>query len=498
MDYFTFSLVLSFVLTCIHVLLVTKSIRRRSGTARLPPGPYAFPVIGNILALGKKPHESIATLSKRYGPIMCLKLGSITTVVASSPKITKEVLQKHDLTFSSRAIPDAANTLDHSTVSILWSPASTRWRKLRKICKEYLFSTQILDARQFLRRKKVQELLNYVHESCIRGQAVDIGRAAFTTSLNLLSNTFFSTDLAQYQSNSSQEFKDIVWAVMELAGKPNIADYFPLLKLIDPQSVRRQMKFYFEKLLEVFEGIINQRLQSRASSVLGNDVLDTLLNLTKDNDTELSCNDIKHLLLDLCIAGTDTTSAVLEWAMAELMKRPEAMAKARNELEEVIGGDGLVQESDIPRLPYLQAVVKETFRLHPAAPFLVPHKAEADVEICGFTVPKNAQILVNVWAMGRDPSIWSNPSSFLPERFLEPKTELRGQEFEFIPFGAGRRVCPGMPLASRMVHLMLASLLHSFHWKLEEGMKPEDIDMNDKFGLALQKAMPLKAIAIKL
>ncbi|XP_059636079.1 cytochrome P450 76T24-like [Cornus florida] len=203
---------------------------------------------------------------------------------------------------------------------------------------------------------------------------------------------------------------------------------------------------------------------------------------------------------DLFSAGTDTTSATLEWAMAELMRRPEAMAKARNKLEKMIGRDGhrLVQESDIPSLPYLQAVVKETFRLHPAAPLLLPHKAEADVEICRFTVPKNTQVLVNVWAMGRDSNIWSNPSSFLLERFLKHKTNFRGQDFELIPFGAGRRVCPGMPLASRMVHLMLASLLHSFHWKLEERVKPEDIDINDKFGLSLQKAIPLKAIAIKL
>ncbi|XP_059634042.1 cytochrome P450 76T24-like [Cornus florida] len=503
MDYITFFLVLalSFVSICIHIL-VSNPIFRRSSTARLPPGPYAFPVIGNFLALGNKPHESLATLSKTYGPIMSLKLGSITTIVVSSPKIAKEVLQKHDLNISSRIIPDSVKVLDHSIVSIVWLPASNQWRKLRKICKEYLFSAQVLDSSQGLRRKKVRELVDYVHESCTSGQAVDIGRAAFTTSLNLLANTFFSIDLAHYQANSSQEFKDIVSTVMDLVGKTNVADYFPLLKLIDPQHFRRQMKFYFGKLLEIFEAIINQRLQSRASSSgLGNDVLGTLLNQSKDNDTEgFSINDLKHLLLDLFLAGTDTTSASVEWAMAELMKRPDAMAKARNELEEVIGRDGhrLVQESDIPTLPYLQAVVKESLRLHPVAPLLIPHKAEADVEICGYTVPKNAQVLVNVWAMGRDPNIWSNPNSFLPERFLEHETDFRGQDFELIPFGAGRRVCPGMALGSRMLHFMLASLLQSFDWKLEEGVKPEDIDMNDKTGLTMQKAMPLKAIAIKL
>jgi len=180
--------------------------------------------------------------------------------------------------------------------------------------------------------------------------------------------------------------------------------------------------------------------------------------------------------------------------MAGLLHDPEKMAKAREELEQVLGKDGLVQESDISKLNYLRAVVKETLRLHPPAPFLVPHKAENDVEMCGFTVPRNAQILVNVWAMGRDSSIWSDPNLFLPERFLEKDIDFKGRDFELIPFGAGRRICPGLPLANRMVHLMLGSLIHCFNWKLADGMKPEDIDMSETFGISLHKAKPLRAI----
>ena len=183
--------------------------------------------------------------------------------------------------------------------------------------------------------------------------------------------------------------------------------------------------------------------------------------------------------------------------MAELLRNPEKMVKAQEELEKVLGKDGLVQESDISKFPYLQAIVKETFRLHPPAPFLVPHKAETDVEMCGFTVPKNAQILINVWTMGRDSSIWPNPNLFMPERFLEQDFDFKGRDFELIPFGAGRRICPGLPLANRMVHLMLASLVHCFFWKLPNEMKPEDIDMEEIFGLSLCKAETLRAVPIK-
>ena len=209
-----------------------------------------------------------------------------------------------------------------------------------------------------------------------------------------------------------------------------------------------------------------------------------------------------HTILyqDLFIAGIDTTSSTVEWALSELILNPEKMAKARDELKEVLGKDRLVQEVDISKFPFLRAIVKETLRLHPPAPFLVPHKAETNVEMRGFIVPKNAQILVNVWAMGRDSSIWTNPNLFMPERFLEQEIDFKGKNFELIPFGAGRRICRGLPFANRMVPLMLASLVHFFNWKLADEMNPEDMDMNESetFGLTLHRAKPLRVIPTRV
>lgn len=180
--------------------------------------------------------------------------------------------------------------------------------------------------------------------------------------------------------------------------------------------------------------------------------------------------------------------------MAELLRNPEKLSKARAELDQVIGKGNPVEESDVSRLPYLQAVIKETFRLHPVVPLLLPRKAEIDVEIGGFTIPKGAQIMVNAWAIGRDEGIWEDPYSFKPERFLGSEIDVRGRSFELIPFGAGRRICPGLPLALRMLPLMLGTLIHSFDWKLENGLKPKDVDMNDKFGITLEMAKPLRAV----
>jgi len=200
---------------------------------------------------------------------------------------------------------------------------------------------------------------------------------------------------------------------------------------------------------------------------------------------------------DMFTAGTDTSSSTLEWAMTELLKNPKTMAKAQAEIDCVIGQNGIVEESDISKLPYLQAVVKETFRLHTPVPLLIPRKAESDAEILGFMVLKDTQVLVNVWAIGRDPSVWDNPSQFEPERFLGKDMDVRGRDYELTPFGAGRRICPGMPLAMKTVSLMLASLLYSFDWKLPKGVLSEDLDMDETFGLTLHKTNPLHAVPVK-
>lgn len=184
--------------------------------------------------------------------------------------------------------------------------------------------------------------------------------------------------------------------------------------------------------------------------------------------------------------------------MAELLHNPEKMIKARKEVQQVIPKDEeLIKDSDITKLPYLQAIVKETLRLHPVAPILV-HKSEAQVEISGYIVPKEAQVLVNVWAIGRDPTIWANPDVFFPERFLESERDFKGNYFGFIPFGAGRRVCPGIPLAYRVAHTMVAMLIHNFEWKLEDGIKPEDMDMREMYVITLHKVQGLRVKAIPI
>ncbi|KAI3468364.1 hypothetical protein Pfo_025027 [Paulownia fortunei] len=433
-------------------------------------GALSFSIVGNILQLGQNPHQSLAKLSKTYGPLMSLQLGRIYAVVVSSPEIAKEILQKHDQAFSSRTIPAAAHAYDHHKISMAYLPVGSEWRKIRKLCKEQMFSTHRLEASQGLRRDKLQKLCDYLQKCCDSGRVVNIGEAAFITTLNLMSATLFSTEVTTFDSGATQEFKKTFEGLTNIVAVPNFADYFPVLKPIDPQGIQRKSEFYFGKMLAFIDDLINQRLRSRSTSPKKSDLLETLLDLGQGSEYGFSIKFIKHLLLDLFFAGSDTTASTSEWTLTELLLNPEKLSKAKHELRTVIGENKQVQESDIPRLPYFQAVIKEVLRCHPPAPLLIPHKSENDVEVSGYIIPEGTQILVNV---------------------------LQGQDFEFLPFGSGRRICPGLPLADRMLHIMVATLIHNFDWKLEPGMKPEQVDTTEKFGLALHKAVPLKAIPIK-
>ncbi|GFP80939.1 geraniol 8-hydroxylase, partial [Phtheirospermum japonicum] len=464
---------------------------------KAPPGPTPLPLLGSLHLLGDQPHKSLARLAKTYGPLICLRLGFINTVVVSSAAMAKEVLQKQDLQFSSRTVPNAIHAHDQFKYSVVWLPVAARWRSLRKALNSNMFSGNRLEAKQHLRCRKVQELIAYCRKSSQTGAAVDVGRAAFRTSLNLLSNTIFSKDLTDPFSDSAKEFKDLVWNIMVEAGKPNLVDFFPALEKIDPQGVRRRMTIHFGKVIDLFSGLISERLEKGNSSQTS-DVIDVLLAASKETPDEIDRTHIERLCLDLFVAGTDTTSSTLEWAMAEALKNPGTMAKAKAELEEVIGKGKALDEADISRLPYLRCFVKETLRIHPPVPFLIPRRVEQDVEVCGYTVPKNSQVFVNAWAIGRDPDVWQNPLEFNPDRFMESEVDMRGRDFELIPFGAGRRICPGLPLAVRMVPVMLGSLLNSFDWKLEGGIEPKELDMEEKFGITLQKAQPLRAVPIPL
>lgn len=203
---------------------------------------------------------------------------------------------------------------------------------------------------------------------------------------------------------------------------------------------------------------------------------------------------VYYISQDLIAGGTESSAVTVEWAISELLRKPEIFKKATQELDTVIGRDRWVEEKDVPNLPYINAIAKETMRLHPVAPMLVPRLARDDVKIAGYDIPKGTLILVNTWTIGRDSKIWENPYEFEPERFLEKNIDVKGHDYELLPFGAGRRMCPGYPLGIKVIQASLANILHGFHWRLKDGMKKEDLNMEEIFGLSTPRKFPLEVV----
>ncbi|KAF5782412.1 putative geraniol 8-hydroxylase [Helianthus annuus] len=255
---------------------------------------------------------------------------------------------------------------------------------------------------------------------------------------------------------------------------------------LDLQGLRKQTLRHVDEVFDSWVGIINER-RSVAAANKEHCFLDCLI------ENGFSNEQINVLALELFTAGTDTTTSTIEWAMAELIKNKNVMFELQEELKHKINSNTIV-ESEISNLPYLNACIKETLRLHPPAPLLLPHRAIQTCEVLNYTIPRGAQILVNIWAIGRDPKIWEDPLSFKPERFLGSSLDFRGKDFEFIPFGAGRRMCPGLPSGITSVQSILASLILRFDWILPSDQDPVKLDMNEKFGVTLQKNKPLQLI----
>ncbi|KAK0585270.1 hypothetical protein LWI29_025954 [Acer saccharum] len=509
MDYEILGITIALLAWVAWAMVTDRCHRRSEKLGQLPPGPRWWPVVGNIFQLGWSPHESFAKLSRKHGPIMTLWLGSMSTVVISSSEVAREMFKNHDVVLAGRKIYEAMKGDYGNEGSLITAQYGPHWRMLRRLSTTEFFVTSRLDAMRGVRSRCIDMMVQFVEDASAGGtKSVDVGRFFFLMAFNLIGNLMFSKDLLDPKSERGAKFFYHAGKVMEFAGKPNVADFLPLLRWLDPQGLRRKTQFHVERAFQIAGGFIKERMESTEEcggcydEEKRKDFLDVLLEFHGDGVEEpatFSSRTINVIVFEMFTAGTDTTTSTLEWAMAELLHNPEKLRKVQDELRSTIGGPNKkLEEKDFENLPYLKAVIKETLRLHPPLPFLVPHMAMDSCKMLGYYIPKETQVLVNVWAIGRDPDTWKEPLVFKPERFLmDPNTtDYKGQHFEFIPFGSGRRMCPALPLASRVLPLALGSLLYSFDWVLADGVKAEDMDMSERMGITLRKSVPLKAIPI--
>ncbi|KAH6835354.1 hypothetical protein C2S53_006098 [Perilla frutescens var. hirtella] len=482
------------------VVLAWLGPRKGTGKAKkLPPGPYQFPIVGNLFQIGERPHHSFAELAKEHGPLMSIRLGSVLNAVVTSPQLSKDVLTLPG--FNGRHAGQAVHVHDVPKMSMSFLPvASDKWKFMRKISREQIFANHSLDSSQVVRHENLQHLIDYIGKCCDGGRPVNIREAAFTITVNLMSATLFSTRVADFESESTGQFKEILEGVSDVVGEPNFADFFPILERFDPQTVKRRSGKLIQRLLRLMKAQVDQRVEFRRANPNApkkNDFLETLLDISLGDEEQMTFQEIEHALFELYLGGTVSSASTIEWVMTELLRQKDiVLSKATSEVRKVLGGKKLIQDSDITtRLPYLQAVINETFRLHPPAPLLFPRSAEEDMELGGYLIPKDTRMILNVWAMGRDPSVWANAESFEPDRFLDANIDYKGLHFNLIPFGSGKRICPGLPLAHRVIHEATAALIGNFDWEFAAGEKHRN---HEHFtGLTLRRQAPLKAIPLK-
>ncbi|KAL9167324.1 hypothetical protein ABFS82_05G088900 [Erythranthe guttata] len=489
----TFSISILFM----SILWYIKTSLERRKNPPLPPGPLGLPILGYLPFLGNNLFEKFTELGHKYGPIISLYLGNKLCVVINSPSLVKEVVRDQDSVFANRDIPAVAIVATYGANDVVFSELSSMWRAMRKIFAQEMMNAKSLDASYNLRRDQVRTAVRQVHAKI--GKTVEIGPLIFRTELKVMMNMLWGGKFEGEEGERiASEFLAVAPKLVDLFGKPNISDFFPLLAGLDIQGVKKQMETYMLIVDKIFETVITQHERNLSGEIKEGkkDLLQILLEIQNKQDSEMSISrrQIKAIFMDTVIGGTDTTAITLEWAMAELMNNPAAMRKAQKELSEVVGLNDIVEELHIPKLKYLEAIIKETMRLHPAIPLLIPRSPSQSSTIGGYTIPKNTTVFINVRSIQRDPSIWDKPLEFRPERFLDDKIEkcdYGGNYFHYLPFGSGRRICAGMPLAERMLMYLLASFLHSFDWKLGQG---ETLDMSEAFGIVLRKGTPLIAV----
>ncbi|OVA16385.1 Cytochrome P450 [Macleaya cordata] len=469
-----------------------------SGRPRLPPGPRGWPVVGNMFDLGTSSHANLAGLKDKYGPLIWIRLGSINTLVISSAEAAMDMFKNHDQSFCNRHLNEVLKSDETVSAIVSLSQYGPYWRMMRRLYATELFSAKRIHGTAPLRRRCVDKMIKWISVEAKGTSSVEMRPFLSATLFNLIGNLLLSRDLLDPKSPKGTEFFNLSSELIALTAKPNLADFFPSLRWLDPQGVKKKVKVKLNRILEIVGGFVEERRRDvqHQQHNKEKDFLDLMLEFEgngKDEPTKISDRNLYMLILELLTAGTDNTVTTIEWAMAELLRKPETMKKVKAEITQVVGHDRRIEESDIEDLHYLLAVIKETFRLH-TTPFLVPRSVVKDTEFMGYWIPKDTQVFINAWAIGRDPRTWDDPLSFKPERFLGSNIDYRGQNFQFLPFGAGRRICPGISLAHKMLHVVLGSLLQSFEWVLENGVTPETIDMREKLGTTLRKAIPLKAI----
>ncbi|XP_058199629.1 cytochrome P450 93B2-like [Rhododendron vialii] len=478
-----------------------------------PPTPFSLPILGHLHLLSPLIHRSFHRLSSLHGPLIHLRLGSVPCVVVSTPEYAREFLKTNELNFSTRHDSTAINRLTYNS-SFAFAPHGPYWKFIKKLVSHELLANRNLNQFRPIRNRELLCFLQTLTKKAKACEAVNV-----TEELLKLTNNVISQIMLGIRSSGTKgeadEARTLVREVSRIFGEFNLSDFIWFLKRWDLQGIGKRCEDIYARYDALLEKIIMEREEMRKENGDGKsvkDFLDILVDALENEDSEikLTRDHVKALILDFFTAATDTSAVALEWALSELINNPKVLKKAQEEVDNVVGKHRLVAESDVPNLPYIQSIVKETFRLHPPIPLLTRSSVQ-DCVIDGYNIPAHTMLFVNIWSIGRNPKYWENPLDFWPERFLRAGKDdlagglidIKGQHFQLLPFGTGRRGCPGISLALQQLPTVLAATIQCFEWKVAADPKGENIngtdgvvDMTERPGLTAPRANDLVCMPV--
>ncbi|XP_027348426.1 cytochrome P450 71D10-like [Abrus precatorius] len=482
---------LLFTFACIFLALFNTANRSNSNKKSLkglPHGPRKLPFLGNIHQfVGSLPHRTLRNLASQYGPLMHLQLGEKPHIIVSSADIAKEIMKTHDVIFANRPNLLASKFCVYADSDIAFSSHGRFWRELKKICISELLSTKHVQSLRHIREEEVSKLVRNIHAN--EGSVINLTKEIESLTIALLARA------ANGKRCKEQEaFISATGQMLKLLGGFCVADFYPSIKVLPLLTgMKAKLERAQRETDKILDNMVKDHNEPNAVGGIVNDFIHILLQTQKKDDLQipLSLNNIKAIVWDMFVGGTGAPSAVIVWAMSELMKNPKVMEKAQSEVRKVFNVKGCVDETDLQQLQYLNSVIKETLRLHPPEALLLPRENSESCVINGYEIPAKSKTIINAWAIARDPKYWSEAERFLPERFLDNSIDFKGTHFEYIPFGAGRRICPGIAFSMCNILLSLANLLYHFDWKLPNGANPQELDMTESFGLLVKRANDL-------
>nr|XP_027121992.1 cytochrome P450 71A8-like [Coffea arabica] len=476
----------------------------KTSSKNLPPSPRKLPVLGHMHLLGTHPHRSLQKLAQKHGPMMMLQLGSVKTLVVSSAEAAQEIMKTHDLNFLNRPESEINRKLLYDFKNVSVAPYGEYWRQMKSISVLQLLSNTRVQSIRYIREEETDLLLTKIRGGSVAAPSsgVNLSEMFMALTSDVVSRAAFGRKYSE--GVSGRKFRKLMSEFVSVLGGFDFGTFLPWLGWVDRvNGLTARVERIAKEMDEFLEGVIEEHLNGdrknneSSEQKSREDFADVLLGIRNNNvaGIPIDRDSIKALLLDIFSGGTDTTYTVLEWAMTELLKHPKAMKDLQTEVRGIVSDRLEIDDDDLEKMKYLKAVIKETLRLHPPIPLLVPRNASNDAKIMDYDISAGTMIITNAFAIGRDPSLWEEPDEFKPERFLSSCIDFTGHDFHLIPFGAGRRGCPGISFAMATNEHVLANLLLKFDWDLPDGAKGSDLDMTECTGLTIHRKIPLLAVA---